>query len=186
MVHFTMFGGHEGQLTPGRSVYINIFGGTELRRPAFAARISDTRRSGSAPSRWQHFLINLFGAIEVKWPTLAEEYLSLLDALRGGAFSLDDWDRMAGRSDSLALASAAHIGSLNLFGGIDGDALPTEDEELDSLSFQRHAGVIPPRALDQLVLAIGSRGAQRLAAVRQAVGLTLGSGARTATPQFAA
>jgi hypothetical protein len=102
----------------------------------------------------------------VRWPTLAQEYLALHEALRTRALTLAEWDRQLAQpttSDTLQLHS------FTLFGAFDGDGVPGEDEEVDDLSMQRHLGHIPDEAVEVLMRAIGQPGPQRLAAVRQAV-----------------
>jgi hypothetical protein len=180
MVHFSLFGGHEGQLNPGRCVYICVFGGASLKRSPVAMRLVARHQPGeNSRSGWQHFFFNLFGGTTIKWPTLAEEFLALMDALRARTLTMEDWDRGAGQaSDLLGLRAA----SFSMFGGMETDALPSEDQELDELSLQRHTGLIPEPALERLMLAIGHSGAQRLAAVRQAAGVALA----LTTPQGAA
>ena len=61
------------------------------------------------------------------------------------------------------------MGSISVFGGMDSDALPSEDEELDDISLQRHAGRIPDAAVQYLMLGVCQGGAHRLASVRDAV-----------------
>jgi hypothetical protein len=109
---------------------------------------------------------------ELKWPTLAEEYLALVQALRSGALSLESWDRAIACTDSGATLRTA---SFTVFGSLETDHLPSEDEELDDLSLQRHGGHIPEAAMDHLMLAVGHGGEPRLAAVRQAAATTLAS-----------
>lgn len=171
MVHFSVFGGHEGHLNPGRCVYICVFGGASLKRTPAATRLVALRQQSDAPrSGWQHFFFNLFGGTTIKWPTLAEEYLALMDALRARSITMEEWDRGIGQANDLLALRAA---SFSMFGGVETDALPSEDQELDDLSLQRHTGLIPEPVLERLMLAIGQVGAQRLAAVRQAAGVAL-------------
>ena len=112
--------------------------------------------------------------MSVKWPTLASEYLALRDAVLGGALTLSDWDRLVARFGDGGLRS----GSFAVFGSVNTDDLPGEDEELDDLSLQRHTGGIPEGIIDRLMLAVGHGGPQRLSTVRQAVAEALNAGAR--------
>ena len=169
MIHFCIFGGREGQLSPGRNIYITLFGGTVFRRPAMAHQLVKGAQNPGGHGTFC-FFFTAFGATEIKWPTLAEEYLALLEAVRGGALTLGEWDRASAQSSS---GAPRHTASFTIFGGLDTDALPNEDEELDDLGLQRHAGRVPEVALESLMLAVGHGGAQRLAAVRQAVAATL-------------
>jgi hypothetical protein len=179
MVHFSMFGGHEGQLNPHRGIYVSIFGGTTLRRPPFAARLAELRLRPEAANNRAYFFFSLFGGAEVKWPTMATEYLALRESIRSGTLSLLEWDRIAAQHGE---TGALPTGSFALFGGFNADALPSEDEELDDLSLQRHAGLIPESVIERLMLGIGARGPQRLAAVRQALTLELQPPVAAAAP----
>jgi len=170
MVHFSVFGGHEGQLSAGGCVYITLFGGSELKRPPLAARLAALRRPSGLRDEPRYVFLSLFGSTTIRWPTLAEEFLALTDALRAGAFTLDDWERFTASPGEHRLLRA---GSFTLFGSMQTDALPTEEEELDGLSLQRHAGTIADAAVERLMLAVGQGGAQRLASVRQAVAASL-------------
>ncbi len=170
MIHFAVFSGHSGQLTRGGAVYISIFGGATLARPPVAGTLARARREDAeAGSDSSYFFFVLFGSATVRWPTLAEEYVALLDALRSGVLSLEDWDRLVGASDC---TGSLRLSSFSLFGGVEGDAVPTEDQELDEISLQQHAGAIPDAALQRLMIGIGQKGASRLASVRQAVAAT--------------
>ena len=169
MIHLCMFGGHGGELSPGKRLYLTAFGGAELKRPTIARQIIEQRRGGAVQPR-SVFCITLFGATTIQAPTLAEEYLDLQDALRGGLFSLEDWDRAIA---ALGAANNLRIGSFTVFGGFDGAAVPDEDAELERLAVARQTGRISDDASHHLTLAIGEAGAHRPAAVRQAMGAAL-------------
>jgi hypothetical protein len=169
MVHFCVFGGREGQLGVGRNVYITLFGGSEFKRPAMARRLIDRPRDSDDDAPF-YFFFTAFGSTSIKWPTLVEEYLALMESLRAGSLTLERWDRSVARSSDWG---TMHTASFTIFGGLETDELPSEEDELDDLSLQRHAGQIPPQAVEFLMLAVGQAGAQRLAAVRQAVAATV-------------
>lgn len=167
MVYFSVFGGHDGRLGPGRSIYISVFGGATLTRPPLAAQLIENRaNAGDASMEWQYFFFSVFGGATITWPTLAEEYLALCEALHAGALRIEDWDRGSSRTGSVG---ALRMGSFSVFGGMDSDALPSEDEELDDITLQRHAGRISDVAVQYLMLGVSQGGAHRLAAVRDAV-----------------
>jgi hypothetical protein len=174
MAHFSMFGGNDGQLGPGGDVYITVFGGSDLKRPPVASQLAGWRGHPAGSSESTYFFFTLFGSTTLSWPTLAEEYLALRDALRAGTITLEDWDRFVTRP---AGTGALRTNCLTLFGGFEGDVLPKEEKELDDLSLQRHLGLIPESAVQLLMLAVGQAGQARLAAVRHAVVATLSSGA---------
>ncbi len=171
MVHFCIFGGQGGTLDSGRKVYLTIFGGSEIRRPPLAGKLAerghDNNESGA---RAQCFFFTMFGATNIRWPTLAEEFIALRDALHGHSLTWEKWDRATRSNSGLYQPTSA---SLTIFGGFDPDELPSEDDELEALSLHRHNGSIPENAIEQLMLAIGQTGAPRLAAVRQAVVLSI-------------
>jgi hypothetical protein len=175
MAHFSMFGSNDGQLVPGRDFYITIFGGSDLKRLPAASQIAELRqRPAFERDQSQYIFCTLFGGTTLTWPTLAEEYLALRDALRAGTITLDDWDRSVARPGG---PGPLRTLSLTLFGSFDGDVLPREEKELDDLSLQRHLGQIPEAAVQLLMLAIGQAGGQRLAAVRHAVLAAISQGA---------
>lgn len=169
MVHFCVFGGRGGQLSGGRSIYVTLFGGSEFKRPALARTLADPGDHEGDTTTF-YFFLTAFGATSIKWPTLAEEYLALVEGLRAGALTLASWDRRFARAASDSTARSA---SFTIFGAFETDELPTDEEELDDLSLQRHAGRLPELALEHLMLAIGHGGEQRIAAVRQAAAATL-------------
>lgn len=171
MARFCMFGGQDGQLQPTECVHVTIFGGAEWRRGPAAAHIAEARRrTADSVGGTGYVFITVFGGAEVTWPTLVEEYLALLDAVRTGTLTLGEWDEHLGRRGG---DTALRVHAFTLFGAFDGDALPSEDKELDDLSVHQHLGHIPEAAVRVLVPAIGQRGVSRLAAVRHAVALTV-------------
>ena len=56
---------------------------------------------------------------------------------------------------------------------IDGDNLPSEDDELEDLALNRHLGYITEQASELLMQAIGQRGSSRGAVVRQAIAVAM-------------
>lgn len=174
MPRFCIFGGQDGLLSPTESVYITVFGGAELHRPSAARQMIHLRRLPAHLQRPQrYFFLTLFGGTEVSWPTLAEEYLALRDALRSGELTLEQWDQIMG---SGGVDGLAQMHSLTLFGGFEADQLPSEEKELDALSLQMHLGQVAEDPMNTLMLAIGQRGAGRLAAVRHAAAAALSVG----------
>ncbi len=175
MARFCVFGSHQGLLPSEGGVYVTIFGGSELKRSPIAGQLADRQHQTPAKrnSPRSAFFFTLFGNTTIIWPTLAEEYLALRDALRAGVLTLADWDRLIGRGGG---DSSPDITSFSLFAGFESDKVPTEDKELDELSLQRHLGQIPDQAADVLMLAIGQTGPQRMASVRQAAATALSSG----------
>ncbi len=171
MIHFCIFGGHEGELSPEKRVYICIFGGSELRLPTIARQVVDQHRrvQGVERSPSQCFFLTVFGGTTLKAPTLVEEYVDLLNAQRSGAIPPREWDTALAQ---LAAGRGLTTSSFTLFGGFESCELPSEDKELNDLALQRQLGQIPEPAVNSLMLAIGQGGPQRFAAVRNAVNST--------------
>jgi len=111
------------------------------------------------------FFLTIFGGVDIKSPTLAEEFLDLREMISGGALTLEDWDRAMASLGSADIP----IASFTLFGGFDECELPSESEEIDSLAIQRHLGNISESAGRVLQLGIGQRDARRSATVRRAL-----------------
>jgi hypothetical protein len=168
MVRFTIFSGHEGSLGPDGDIYITVFAGSDLERPPLATLAARTRGQPNPDypaARYTFF--TLFGGVEVRWPTIAQEFLALRDALRSGALTLADWDGFVARHGQ---AGGLRVNAFTLFGGCNGDGVPSEDKELDDLALHRHLGHLTDAALQTLLPAIGQKGALRLAVLRQAAG----------------
>jgi hypothetical protein len=105
------------------------------------------------------------GAVDIKCPTLAEEFIDLREMINNGTLSMDDLDRAIadlGRSD-------VSIASFTLMGGFSENALPEEEEEIESLAVQRHLGTISDSAGQVLQFGVGQRDAERRATLRRAV-----------------
>jgi hypothetical protein len=164
MVHLCTFGGHEGeQMSPGH-VYVTLFGGTDLKRRTVTQRFMDEQHSNGRGNQRAAFFLTIFGAASVQSPTLASEYVELMQSIRVGTITLKQWDDFASRY-SLDRIDA---GSFTLFGGF-GAEEPSQDAELDDLAMHRHLGQIPDAAAGVLMLAIGQKGKARSLAVRTAV-----------------
>jgi len=166
MVHFCIFGGHEGQLSGDKRVYITVFGGCELKQPTLAKRIMERRRSQAVglPTSRNSFFITLFGGTSIKIPTLAEEFLDLRDALRSGLLTMEDWDSAMAQVGTESLS----LGSFTAFGGF-GEELPSEEEEVEGLALNRHLGHISDSAGRTLEFGVGRSGSHRAAILRRAL-----------------
>lgn len=167
MIQVTIFGGHEGQLRYDKWFYLTLFGGCDLIRPTIARQLLARRegdRQAIAPAK-KPFFLTLFGGVDIKSPTLAEEFIDLKEMLAGGLLTMGDWER--------AVANLGRdewgVASFTMFGGFDETALPTEDEEIESLAAQRHLGNIPESAGQVLQFGIGQRGSERRATIHRAI-----------------
>lgn len=170
MSSLCLFGGNEETLDPRGGFHVIIFGGSEFRRPTVARQIVEFRHgSGNQPMRTHCTILTIFGGGSITWPTLAEEYTTLRDALDSKKITLADWDADVGRfSDTGPL----RIHNITIFGGFDAAELPSEDDEVEAISVQRHLGRLPEDAVEALMFGVGQNGAARLSAVRQAVAFT--------------
>ncbi len=167
MIQVTVFSGHEGRLRYGKQFYLTIFGGCELVRPTVANRmlVQSEQGRGGRPLEQTPFFLTIFGAAEIKCPTLAEEFMDLRELLNTEGTRFANWETAitaVSRGDG-ALAS------FTLFGGFDECALPSENEEVDSLALHRHLGNISDSAGQILQCGVGQRDVERYATVRQAV-----------------
>lgn len=174
MPHFCVFGGSEVQLEPEPTHCLTLFGSLELRRPPLASLIrSRSERNSNGPFGGKHWIVTLFAGTEVSWPTLADEFLALKNAVASGVLTLAEWDRVMSSPSTLGPLG---IRTLTLCGGLSADEIPTEEQEIDALSLQRHLGQISQRAGEILMLAVGQRGSTRLSAVRRAVASSMNEG----------
>jgi len=167
MLHITMFAAHEGQLGGSKFLYLTMFGGTELTRPTLARQILVTRQQNPSDPvhRRRPFVLTIFGGTSIKSPTLAAEFLDLRELIGSGVLRPGDWDR------GLAEISRPEdaVASLTLFGGFEQNALPSEEQEIESLAIQCHLGNIDDGSRQMLLAGIGQRDAERQAVLRRAV-----------------
>jgi len=167
MIQFCIMSGYEGRIRPEPKIYVTFMGGCDLKRETVARQILAQRlhqREGKTQAPRQFFL-TVMGRVEIKCPTLAEEFIDLREMINSGTLSMDDWDRaMAdlGRTD-------VSIASFTLMGGFSENELPSENEEIESLAVQRHLGTISDSAGQVLQFGVGQRDAERRATLRQAI-----------------
>ncbi len=169
MLHFCVFGGHSGELAPGRRVFFTLFGACELKRQTLAKQVLEMRARGGGVQRQprgQHVFITVFGGTELKAPTLAEEFIDLQDALTSGLIKPEEWDWAV---TQLASSESHSVGSFTLFGAFEASTLPTEEEELDAMALSNYVGRVSETAVQMLRLGVGQTGSNRSAVVRQAV-----------------
>ncbi len=175
MFQVCLFGSYEGRLQAGKRVFLTLFGGCTLRRPTLVRQLLTERARGQNPGPHQnrrghaghwHTAITLFGATEIKVPTLAEEFIDLQEAVRTGALNVDAWDHFTA---GLADLEGGSVFSVTLFGSFEEAQLPSEDEEIDSLALQRHLGNISDNVVQVLQLGVGQDDSHRRSVLRQAV-----------------
>ncbi|MHC4696447.1 MAG: hypothetical protein ACYTFA_06880 [Planctomycetota bacterium] len=187
MIKVTIFGGHEGRLNFDTQFYFTMFGNCEVVRPTLARQLVALRqaeRDAAPPAdetfdysdgrmRFRYrrplsgrpFFFTMFGATEIKSPTLAEEFVDLREAMDSKTLSTEDCERLIA---SVGLSEGS-IGSFTLFAAFEEGAPPAEDKEVDSLAVQRHLGNVSEQAGRVLQLGIGQSEGERRAVLRQAI-----------------
>lgn len=167
MLQCCIFGGYEGALGPERRCYLTLFGGCTLHRPTLArqmitARQSDRRRVHAS----RVIFFTMFGTTEIKCPTLAEEFIDLREAVASGTLDLNQWDSYVVELENWQSSSFM---SFTLFASLAESALPSDNDEVESLALQRHLGNINGDGGRILEMGVGQSGAQRRAVILQAV-----------------
>jgi len=172
MIHFCVCGGHDGQLSADKKVYVTIFGACELKRPTLAKQVIEMRRRADAglPQPGSHFFVTICGATEIKSPTLAEEYLDFKDAITANLFTMEDWNAALARFSGNGGVQTA---SFTLCGAFSANELPSENEEVEGLALNRHLGHIPDGASTMLEMAVGQGGSQRASLIGRAFATTI-------------
>ena len=174
MIHFCVCGGHEGQLSPDKKLYVTICGACELKRPTLAKQIIERHRRAQAglPRPSAHFFVTICGATEIKSPTLAEEYLDFKDAIASNMFTTEEWHAAVA---SLSGDEGMRIDSFTLCGAFGANELPSENEEVEGLALNRHLGHIPDDAGTMLEMGVGQGGSQRASLIGRAFASTVAS-----------
>lgn len=164
MIQFCMFGGHEGRLsTDPFKIYFTMFGSCELQVPTVATQVLAAQRARTGFTARRLFFVTIFGATELQLPTLVEEYFDAMHALQSGSLSVTEWDRLAAQ---LTADDGLRIGSFTLFAGFSNAEMPSEDQELDRIALAYQLGQINEQTRQSLMLGVGTRGPQRVSAIR--------------------
>lgn len=165
MIQVTVFSGHVGELCCDKALYLTVFAGCTLSKPTVARRVMLLRdHHETRMTRRKPFFFTLFGGVDVKSPTMAAEFIDMREMLNSKTLTMNDWDGIISRIGSFQDS----VGSLTLFGAWR-CALPTENEEIDSLALQCHLGNIEDPARKILQTGIGQNGSERLAVLRRAL-----------------
>jgi len=171
MVQVTIFGGHDGQLRGDKWFYLTLFGSCDLLRPTIARQLLANRGNEGqavAPERKPYFL-TLFGGVDIKSPTLCAEFIDLKEMLGAGLLTMTDWERaVTGLGQE-----GSGVASFTIFGGFNETALPSENEEIESLASQRHLGNVSESAGQILQFGIGQGGSERRATIHRAIQTTV-------------
>ena len=155
MIHFTVFGGTETELTANLRVCFTMFGGTEILRPTLAKLILQSKRrsrsegySGRFALRRRCLAVTLFGATTVRSPTLAEEFVDLKGLLASETITRQEWDRAVSRLSEED--SAAEFVTLTIFAGF-GVEFPSRSDEIDRIDKHAEMGLINQREQNALL-----------------------------------
>jgi len=167
MIQFCIMGGYEGLIRPEKKIYVTLMGGCELKRSTVARQILFQRRLDAEGVRrpGRQFFLTIMGGVEITCPTLAEEFIDLREMVSSGALSMSDWDRAMADLGRTEVSYA----SFTLMGGFGENALPSEEQEIESLAVQRHLGNISESAGEVLQYGIGQHDGERRATLRRAI-----------------
>lgn len=159
MFHFTIFGGSEVTLSGTCKIIVTIFGGTDIRKPTLAKRLMQEKLSYQAeaetapkpatigdllmglsrPRRRGHFILTMFGAAEIKPPSLAEEFIDMRELIASGLVGESTWDQLVGRL--YQMGDMDGISSCTLFGAMGEEPL-ADEEEIKRIQSARELGLI--------------------------------------------
>ena len=169
MFHFTIFGGSEVTLSGQGQCIVTLFGGTDVRKPTLAKRLMQERHAlssrksdpdynpnnvdkvlnvlqGNTPTglprtekRHRTFLLTIFGAVELRPPSIAEKFMDMRELVSSGLISADEWDQLVGRL--YQIDDLDSVSSLTLFGGM-GEAALNQEEEIKKIHSAVGLGLI--------------------------------------------
>jgi hypothetical protein len=149
MIHFTIFGGTEADLTSNLRVCLTLFGATEIRRPTLAKQVLQAKRrsrneqhGGKFAFRNRCLVVTIFGGTTVQCPTLAEEFADLRALLTSEAITTQEWDRAVSRLGDEE--GGVEFVTLTLFGGF-GVEYPSKSAEIEQLEKHAELGLISQR-----------------------------------------
>ncbi len=168
MFHFTIFGGSEVTINGGGQLILTLCGGTDIRRPTLAKQIMqekhrlmteqtvrpqgdepsdvqgmlhffDRRALGShRPRRRSTFVLTICGGVEIKPPSIAEEFMEMRELVASGLITEEEWDQLIGR---LYQFGELEVSSFTLMGGMEEVSL-SEAEELRKIQGANELGLI--------------------------------------------
>lgn len=169
MFNFTIFGGSEVKLDSGSKLILTMFGGTDVFKSTLAKRIMQEKHllesergaakqasdwaGNAAPAmsafatmstarsrrRQRTFILTIFGGVEIKPPSLAEEFMDMRELTSSGLISSEEWDALVGRL--YQLDDLEGISSFTLFGGLEHGSL-SEADELKKIKSARDLGLL--------------------------------------------
>ena len=169
MFHFTIFGASEVTLSGQGQCIVTLFGGTEVRKPTLAKRLMQERHAlsnrksdpdynpnnvdkvlnvlqGNTPTglprtekRHRTFLLTIFGAVELRPPSIAEEFMDMRELVSSGLIDVDEWDQLVGRL--YQMDDLDSVSSFTLFGGM-GEVAINQEEEITKIHSAVGLGLI--------------------------------------------
>ncbi len=169
MFHFTVCGGSEVTLTGGGQFIVTLFGGTDVRKPTLAKRLMREKHAlvtqnpdpnykpnnldkilnhlqGNSPSgsplankRRSTFILTICGGVEIKPPSIAEEFMDMRELVSSGLIDPNEWDQLVGRLYQMGELDS--ISSFTLFGGM-GEVALNEQEEIKKIHSASGLGLI--------------------------------------------
>lgn len=155
MIHFTIFGGTDTELTANLRVCLTVFGATEIRRPTLAKQILNAKRrsrsetyGGKFALRKRCLAVTFFGGTTIHCPTLAEEFLDLKALLAAETITPQEWDRAVSRLSEEE--GGVEFITLTVFAGF-GVEFPSKSDEIARIEKQGEVGLITQREQNALL-----------------------------------
>ena len=99
----------------------------------------DSGAGGRPGQRSSTFLLTIFGAVELKPPSIAEEFMDMRELVSSGLIEPREWDQLVGRM--YQMGDLDSISSFTLFAGMDEAAL-SEEEEIKKIASATSLGLI--------------------------------------------
>lgn len=99
----------------------------------------DSGAGGRPGQRSSTFLLTIFGSVELKPPSIAEEFMDMRELVSSGLIEPREWDQLVGRM--YQMGDLDSISSFTLFGGMDEAAL-SEEEEIKKITSATSMGLI--------------------------------------------
>ena len=99
----------------------------------------DSGAAGPAGRRSSTFLLTIFGGVEIKPPSIAEEFMDMRELVSSGLIEPREWDQLIGRM--YQMGDLDSISSFTLFAGM-GEASLSEEEEIKKIASATSMGLI--------------------------------------------
>ena len=99
----------------------------------------DSGAGGRPGQRSSTFLLTIFGGVELKPPSIAEEFMDMRELVSSGMIEPREWDQLVGRM--YQMGDLDSISSFTLFAGM-GEAALSEEEEIKKIASATSMGLI--------------------------------------------